>query len=145
MLFRSDIELQKLWRQLTETETGQPQVLEIQGRELVVPMAARSVARFSFGDLCEQPLGGADYIAIASNFKTVFIEHVPILGREQNNEVKRFITLIDAFYDRSVKLVVSADAMPEALYTQGRHVFEFGRTASRLVEMQSRQYWSKTS
>ncbi len=141
----ADIELQKLWRQLTETETGQPQVLEIQGRELVVPMAARSVARFSFGDLCEQPLGGADYIAIASNFKTVFIEHVPILGREQNNEVKRFITLIDAFYDRSVKLVVSADAMPEALYTQGRHVFEFGRTASRLVEMQSRQYWSKTS
>jgi len=141
----ADIELQKLWCQLTETEAGQQQILEVQGRELVVPQAARSVARFSFGDLCEQPLGGADYIAIASNFKTVFIEHVPILGREQSNEAKRFITLIDAFYDRGIKLVVSADALPDALYTQGPHEFEFGRTASRLVEMQSRQYWSKPS
>ncbi len=140
----ADIGIQKLWKQLTETEKGQRQVLEVQGRELVIPMAARSVARFSFSDLCEQPLGGADYIAIASNFKTVFIEHVPILGREQANEVKRFITMIDAFYDRDVKLVISADALPDRLYTEGSHVFEFGRTASRLVEMQSSEYWTKT-
>ncbi len=140
----ADIGVQKLWQQLTETEKGQRQILEVQGREFVVPQAARAVARFSFADLCEPALGGADYIAIASNFKTVFIEHVPILGREQSNEVKRFITLIDAFYDRGIKLVVSADAMPEALYTDGPHVFEFGRTASRLIEMQSRQYWEKT-
>ncbi len=140
----ADVVLQKMWLQLTETEKGQRQVLEVQGRELVVPGAARSVARFSFSDLCEQPLGGADYIAIASNYNTVFIEHIPILGREQSNETKRFITLIDAFYDRGIKLVVTADAPPQALYTEGTHVFEFGRTASRLVEMQSHEYWSKS-
>jgi len=141
----NDNALQRLWRQLTETEKGQPAVIEVQGRELVVPQAARSVARFTFSDLCEQPLGGADYIAIASNFKTVFIEKIPLLGREQSNEVKRFITLIDAFYDRGIKLVVTADGLPEALYDEGPHLFEFGRTASRLVEMQSAEYWAKTA
>jgi len=139
----ADIALQKLWVQVTETEQGQPEVLEVQGRELSVPGAARGVARFSFADLCEQPLGGADYIAIASHYSTVFIEHVPILGREQSNEAKRFITLVDVFYDRGIKLVVTADALPDGLYTEGTHVFEFGRTASRLVEMQSREYWSE--
>jgi len=141
----ADIALQKMWQQLTETENGKSEVLEVQGRELAIPGAARSAARFSFADLCEQPLGGADYIAIASNYTTVFIEHIPILGREQNNEAKRFITMIDAFYDRGTKLVVSADAPPESLYTQGSHVFEFGRTASRLIEMQSQQYWQQNA
>jgi cell division protein ZapE len=139
----ADIALQKLWRQVTETERGKAEVLEVQGRKLVVPGAARSAARFSFADLCEQPLGGADYIAIASNYATVFIEHIPILGSEQSNEAKRFITMIDAFYDRGIKLVVTADAPPQALYTEGSHLFEFGRTASRLSEMQSHDYWSK--
>lgn len=138
-----DIALQKLWLQLTETEKGQSEILVVQGRELAVPSAARGVARFSFEELCERPLGGSDYIAIASNYKTVFIEHVPILGREQSNEVKRFITLIDVLYDRGIKLVVSADNMPENLYTDGMHVFEFERTISRLNEMMSADYWSK--
>ena len=141
----ADIALQKLWRQLTETEKGKPQVLEVQGRELIVPGAARGVARFCFADLCEQPLGGADYIAIASHFRTVFIEHIPLLGRDQSNEARRFITLVDAFYDRGVKLVVTADGLPDALYVEGAHVFEFARTASRLMEMQSRQYWGKNN
>lgn len=140
----ADIALQKIWRQLTETEKGQRQIIEVQGRELVVPAAARSVARFSFAELCEQPLGGADYIAIASHFNTVFVEHIPILGREQSNEARRLITMIDAFYDRGTKLVVTADAPPDALYTDGTHVFEFGRTVSRLSEMQSQEYWGKS-
>ena len=136
-----DAAMQRMWQDLTETEKGQPQVLEVQGRQLPVPGAARSAARFSFADLCEQPLGGADYIAIASHYTTVFIEHVPVLGRQQSNEAKRFIIMIDAFYDRKIKLVVTADALPDSLYTEGPHVFEFARTASRLVEMQSQQYW----
>jgi len=141
----ADIALQRLWQQLTETAKGKREILIVQGRELVVPRAARGVARFCFAQLCEQPLGGSDYIAIASHYQTVFIEHVPILGREQSNETKRFITLIDVFYDRGIKLVLTADSMPESLYTDGIHVFEFERTISRLNEMMSAEYWSKTT
>ena len=138
----ADIALQRLWQQLTETAQGKREVLNVQGREVVVPSAARGVARFHFSDLCEQPLGGSDYIAIASNFETVFIEHVPLLGKEQSNETKRFITLIDVLYDRGIKLVMTADGLPENLYTDGMHIFEFERTISRLNEMMSAEYWA---
>ena len=139
----ADIALQRLWQQVTETSRGKREVLVVQGRELVVPRAARDVARFCFSQLCEQPLGGPDYIAIASHYKTIFIEHVPMMGGEQSNEAKRFITLIDVLYDRRLKLVMSADSMPENLYVDGMHVFEFERTISRLNEMKSADYWAK--
>jgi cell division protein ZapE len=116
--------------------------LVVKGRELVVPAAAQGVARFSFAELCEQPLGASDYLALAERFHTLVIDGVPRMGIEKRNEAKRFITLIDAVYDRRVKLVASAAAEPHEIYTaeDGREAFEFHRTASRLIEMRSQDY-----
>ncbi len=137
----ADGRVQWLWNQLTATHKGEPAELTVKGRTVQVPQAARNVARFDFSDLCEQPLGAADFIAIADAYHTVFVEHVPVLTRDMRNEAKRFVTLIDTLYDRGVRLIVSADAPPDGLYREGRHRFEFERTASRLREMQSEDYW----
>ena len=138
---RSAQAIQELWVELTETETGDQETLTVKGREFIVPQAARGAARFAFADLCEAALGAADYIAIASTYATVFLEEVPVIAAERRNEAKRFITLIDAFYDRRIKLVISAAAAPEELYPKGPHQFEFDRTISRLNEMQSESYF----
>ncbi|GGH31217.1 cell division protein ZapE [Alsobacter metallidurans] len=116
--------------------------LTVKGHPLEVPAAAHGVARFGFEDLCAKPLGGADYLAIAERFHTVLIDGVPVMGIEQRNEAKRFIMLVDALYDSSVKLVASAQAPAQELYTarEGREAFEFDRTVSRLIEMRSEQY-----
>jgi cell division protein ZapE len=112
------------------------------GRVIQVPRAARGVARFSFGDLCGQPLGALDYLKIAHEFHTLLIDHVPVLDFEQRNEAKRFIILIDTLYDQAVKVVASAPAEPDALYraSDGFEAMEFKRTASRLMEMRSESY-----
>jgi cell division protein ZapE len=109
-----------------------------------VPEAARGVARFSFGQLCEQPLGASDYLRIAHEFHTIILENIPVMDYPQRNEAKRFIALIDTFYDNAVKLVASAAADPNALYlaTEGYEASEFKRTASRLIEMRSEEYLS---
>jgi cell division protein ZapE len=106
----------------------------------------RDVARFSFADLCETPHGARDFLAIAARFHTIFIDHIPVLAEAQRNETKRFILLIDTLYDRHARIVVSAEAEPEKLYTgkKGTEAFEFERTASRLVEMQSHE-WLETA
>ncbi|WP_164135242.1 AFG1/ZapE family ATPase, partial [Stenotrophomonas maltophilia] len=93
--------------------------------------------------LCERPLGASDYLAIAHAYHTVLIDRVPVMrGLGMRNEAKRFITLIDALYDNQVKLVASAGAEPTGLYLsdEGFEVFEFNRTASRLIEMRSDEY-----
>ena len=74
------------------------------------------VARFSFADLCEQPLGGGDYLRLAHEFHTVLIDRIPVMALAQRNEAKRFITLIDTLYDNAVKLIASAEAEPHELY-----------------------------
>jgi cell division protein ZapE len=114
----------------------------VKGRQVVVPAAAGDTARFSFADLCEKPLGARDFLAIAGRFSTIFIDRVPVLGEGRRNEAKRFILLIDTLYDHHTRLVVSAEAAPSELYTakRGVEVFEFERTASRLIEMQSRDW-----
>ena len=111
----------------------------MKGRKVAVPRAAGAAARFSFADLCGKPLGARDYIAIANRFPTVFVDRVPVLGEAERNEAKRFILLIDTLYDHHTRLVMSAAAPPTGLYTgkRGTEAFEFDRTASRLVEMQS--------
>jgi len=126
------------WRKLTDEARGEPMELTVLGRKLKVPQAARGVARFSFGDLCVAALGAADYLTIAETFRTVMIDHIPILGPEQRNEARRFVLLIDTLYDENVKLICSAAAPAEALYTDGAEAFR--RTASRLAEMQSADY-----
>ena len=121
---------------------GAPVELDVVGRKLVVPQAVGHVARFGFSDLCEKPLGPNDYLAIAENFHTIFVDDIPVMGQDDRNAAKRFITFIDALYDQNVKLVVAAAALPTGLYTGtiGRETFEFERTASRLIEMQSHAY-----
>ena len=110
------------------------------GRTLHVPKSLKGVAVFSFKRLCGEPRGAADYLAVARRFHTVMIVGIPVLGPESRNEAARFVTLIDALYEYGVKLLASADALPDALYQQGDGRFEFDRTVSRLLEMQSEEY-----
>lgn len=115
--------------------------IDVLGRKLPVPQAAHGAARFTFADLCEAPLGTADYLAIADRFSTVFIEHIPVLTPQMRNPAKRFILLIDTLYDRGTRVIASAAAPPQAVYESGPHIEEFARTASRLHEMQSSGWW----
>jgi cell division protein ZapE len=138
----ADKVLDEAWLAMTHGQPTAATSLALKGRQVVVPAAAGETARFSFADLCERPLGARDYLAIAGRFSTVFIDHVPVLGEGKRNEAKRFILLIDTLYDHHVRLVVSAEAPPQELYVAKRGVeaFEFERTASRLIEMQSRDW-----
>jgi cell division protein ZapE len=110
------------------------------GRTLHVPKSLKGVAVFSFRRLCGEARGTADYLAIARRYHTVFIVGIPLMGPENRNEAARFVTLIDALYEHKVKLLAAADAEPQDLYVAGDGAFEFERTASRLIEMQSEEY-----
>jgi cell division protein ZapE len=134
--------LDAAWRRLTGGHPGAAQDLRVLGRILRVPRAAKGVARFGFDELCEQPLGAADYLKIAHEFHTVIVDRIPVMDYEQRNEAKRFIILIDTFYDDAVKLLASAAAEPDMLYLahDGFEAREFKRTASRLIEMRSQSY-----
>jgi cell division protein ZapE len=114
--------------------------LTVQGRRLDIPLAARGVARFTFADLCARPLGVADYFALATHFHTLIVAGIPRMSADNRNEAIRFTTLIDALYEHRVNLICSAAASPDDLYTEGDGAFEFRRTASRLIEMQSGAY-----
>ncbi len=107
-----------------------------------MPQAARGAARFSFADLCEQPLGAGDYQTIARSFHTLFVDDIAVIADERRDVARRLILLIDTLYDHRVKLIASAAAAPEALYTatRGEESFAFRRTVSRLVEMRSQAY-----
>ncbi len=110
------------------------------GRTLHVPKSLKGVAVFSFKRLCSEARGAQDYLSIARHFHSVIIVGIPILTKENRNEAARFVTLVDALYEYKVKLLVSADAEPDELYREGDGSFEFERTASRLIEMQSEEY-----
>lgn len=130
-----------IWRDLTDGAHGEPASLDILGRQLAVPRAAHGCARFTFADLCENPLGPPDYLAIAKAFRTVFIEGIPKLKPHQRNEAKRFILMIDTFYDAGLLVVALAEVAPENLFAASQHSRESARTVSRLKEMQSSAWW----
>jgi cell division protein ZapE len=134
--------LDAAFMRLTGHEHGAPVEIALLGRALMVPEASDGVARFSFDDLCRQPLGSSDFLAIAQRFHTILIDHIRVMSRDQRNEAKRFINLIDTLYDQRVKLIASAEAEPDALFLgeEGYEAFEFDRTASRLIEMRSADY-----
>lgn len=136
----AELSMDKAWERLTSGAVPQHCVIDVKGRDLEVHREAAGVARFSFSELCARPLGAADYLAIAERFHTVLLEFVPKLSPEKRNEAKRFVTLIDALYEARTKLVMSADAEPVDLYPAGDGAFEFERTASRLMEMRTRDY-----
>jgi cell division protein ZapE len=134
--------LDRAFKTLTGVERGRESFIEVLGRKVHVPQRAHGVARFRFADLCEQPLGATDYLEIAREFHTLVIDDIPVMDESKRNEAKRFINLIDALYDRHVKLVVSAAAEPTELYLgkSGHEAFQFDRTVSRLIEMRSTEY-----
>jgi cell division protein ZapE len=138
----ADAALDRAWMEITLGQNGRPLDLAVKGRVLHVPLAAHNAARFSFDELCGQPLGPTDYLRLAREFHTIVIDHVPVMDETKRNEAKRFINLIDTLYDNGVKIVASAEAEPQRLYrgTDGNEAFEFHRTASRLIEMGSQSY-----
>jgi cell division protein ZapE len=132
--------LESMFMYLTDGESGAPRRITVQGRTLHIPRAARGVAMSDFAALCEQPLGPADYVALATHFHALVLDGVRAMTPEQRNEARRFITLIDELYEHRVKLVCAAEVSPEKLYPEGEHAVEFRRTVSRLHEMQSEDY-----
>jgi len=132
--------IEAAWQRLTGQAEPHRTVLNIQGRELCLKQTAAGTARTTFAHLCERPLGAADYLRLAQSFQTVILENVPKMDRDSRNEAKRFVTLIDALYETKTKLIMSANAQPDKLYKSGDGSFEFERTASRLMEMRSKEY-----
>jgi cell division protein ZapE len=141
----ADAALDDAWRRLARDHDGGAQELPIKGRSIHVPRAAMGVARFSFHDLCEEPLAAADYLRIAHEYHTIILDHIPVMSFDNRNAAKRFIILIDTLYDTNVKLIASAAAEPDALYhaDEGYEALEFQRTASRLIEMRSQDYLAR--
>jgi cell division protein ZapE len=130
-------ELDKAFLRLTGGSAVRPVTLTVMGRQLVVPQASDGVARFDFGSLCDAALGAGDYLAIATNFHTLVLDGIPRLSPDNYDQALRFIVLVDTLYDQRVKLLASADAVPDQLYQRGENAKMFERTASRLDEMQS--------
>ena len=134
--------LEQSFAELTEGAVSQPREIEVKGRRVPVSRAARGVAWFSFEELCARPLGAEDYINIAREFHTVVLNGVLRLDENRRNEAKRFMTLIDVLYEQKTNLVMAAETPPHDLYRGETHGFEFQRTVSRLMEMQSAEYLS---
>ena len=132
----TDFAISHLWKELSGGKS-EPLVIKRKGRDVTIPEFSSGVGKASFNDLCAKPLGPGDYLAIAKALRALIITDIPKLSKANNNEAKRFVTLIDALYEAKVKLIASAAAEPERLYTDGAGAFEFERTASRLREMQS--------
>ncbi|WP_119419789.1 cell division protein ZapE [Desertibaculum subflavum] len=138
----AEAKLDEAFRDLTDGVEAGPDEIEVLGRKLVIPKAAKGAARASFDELCAAALGPADYLAIADRYHSLVLSGIPELGPARRNEAKRFVTLIDALYEAKVKLVCSAEVGPNEIYPAGDGSFEFHRTASRLMEMQSAEYWA---
>ncbi|HTS92020.1 MAG TPA: cell division protein ZapE [Stellaceae bacterium] len=132
--------LERAFADLTDSASASSTTLLVQNRLVVVPRAAKDVAWFTFGELCDQPLGPADYLALCRRFHTFFVDGIPELSPERRNEAKRLSIFIDTLYEAHGHLVASAAVPPNRIYREGDGAFEFRRAASRLVEMQSAEY-----
>ncbi|MEZ5540298.1 MAG: cell division protein ZapE [Pseudomonadales bacterium] len=125
----------RLWREQVD--------LEVEGRIIPARREAEGIVWFDFAALCDGPRSQNDYIDLASEYHTVLLSNVPALHKGIDDQVRRFINLVDEFYDRNVKLIISAEKPLESLYSGGRLTFEFQRTQSRLLEMQSHEYLAR--
>ncbi|AFO86127.1 AFG1-like ATPase [Phaeobacter inhibens] len=139
----ANAKIREIWEDLSGGP-ALPLTLEVKGREVTLPAFRNGVARAGFYDLCGKMLGPGDYLAIAEVVKVLVLEDIPRLSRNNFNEAKRFVTLIDALYEAGVRLICSAAAEPEMLYVEGEGTFEFERTASRLREMQDKDWGQQT-
>lgn len=136
----SDAAMDRLWSRATGDAPAPALVLDVKGRRVELGKASLGVARVTFEEICERPLGALDYLALADAVHVVMIDRIPQLTPDRRNAARRLITLVDTLYDRGIGLIVSAEAAPDALYVAGDGADLFQRTASRLVEMQSRSY-----
>jgi len=114
--------------------------MDVNGREIPITARAGDILWIDFDTLCNTPRSTEDYIELATTFQTVLLSDVPVMDETGSDAARRFVNLIDEFYDRHVKLIISAEAPPDALYTGSRLKFEFVRAASRLMEMQTKEY-----
>ena len=135
----ADKALRDAYTAVAETADEDP-IVHIEHREIRSLRRAGGIIWFDFHTLCGGPRSQNDYLEIASRFHTVILSGVPAMSASQSSEARRFTWLIDVFYDHKVKLLMSAEVEPEALYTQGQMANEFHRTVSRIIEMQSREY-----
>ena len=135
--------LTALFTQLAGVQAETDRRIVINGRTLTAQRRGGGVVWFQFAGICEGARSALDYAELAQDFHTVFVTDIPVLGASQEDAARRLISLVDEFYDRGVKLVVSAAAGPDRLYQGERLTFEFRRTASRLVEMQSEEYLAR--
>jgi cell division protein ZapE len=136
----ANAKLDEAFRALSDGSDGEPRVLRTQGRDVEIPRAAPGVAMAHYLDWCAKPMGAADFLCIADHFHTVIMADIPKMGPDSRDKAARFVTMIDTFYEKKVKFICSAAAAPAGLYPEGDGAFEFQRTVSRLMEMQSPEY-----
>ncbi len=137
---QTDQEMIKSFAQMTQGHPDESPVLQIEAREIRAIRRAGRVIWFDFPTLCGGPRSQNDYLELANQFDCVFLSGVPAMAAGMASEPRRFTWLVDVLYDHKVKLIISAETVPEALYTVGVLANEFHRTVSRLVEMQSKEY-----
>jgi cell division protein ZapE len=141
----SIIPMDNLFEKMVAPLKPKESFLNIDSRVLPIEKAAGDIAFVSFQELCEKPRAAADYKILSDSFHTVFIKNIPRMGYDRRNELKRFILLIDTLYDAGKRVVIHAEDIPQNLYNGGTHAFEFERTISRLLEMQSEEYLQKSA
>jgi cell division protein ZapE len=136
-------QLEELFDDLSDDDVESGGTITVHGRKIKVVRESENVIWFEFAALCEGPRSPADYVAIASEYQSVLIANVPVFDDSADNAARRFISVIDEFYDRGVNVILSAAAAPPDLYKGEKLKFEFQRTSSRLVEMQSKEYLAR--
>ena len=132
--------LDNIFSELTDGHPSASESFEFKGRKIFIPQACDGVARFGFDDLCRKPLAAADFLAIAERYRSIIISDVPVFEDDQRDIARRFMVLVDTLYDTKTHVIISASAQPTELYSGYDWRFEFDRTVSRLMEMQSVEY-----
>ena len=138
----SEARMELMFEHLSPVTQVDERQIEIMGRMIPVKKLSNEVIWFEFNDICRGPRAQTDYLEIAHQFHTVFVSHIPKMKADDAAAAHRFTWLVDVLYDNRVKLVASAAALPHEIYSDAAHIGEFARTASRLIEMQSKNYLS---
>lgn len=137
---RAEEKLERYFHDVAAGSIEESVDVQIAGRTILSHRRAPGIIWFDFDALCAGPRSQEDYIEIARGYPTVILSEVPVLTARDDDAARRFVSLVDEFYDRRVKLLASATAAIDDLYSGHRLSFEFRRTVSRLVEMQTTEY-----
>ncbi|MDA0361460.1 MAG: cell division protein ZapE [Proteobacteria bacterium] len=133
---KTSLGIENLWRTLSGG-ISERLILSVKGRDFLIPNFKNGIARMAFSDLCEKAHSAVDYLALTKVISILILEDIPIMSPLNLNAAKRFVVLVDTLYDAKIKLICSAQSQPNKLYKKGKGSFEFERTISRLIEMQS--------